>query len=980
MPLWLSRRSFLAASAAAVVARAVAVPLPARAAAGTVVTVDASAPVAAPATGSLQMGTSAAVSSPSGQTLTVNSQYLSLNGTPWLPVSGEFHYSRVPSSQWETELRKMKAAGVQIITSYVIWIHHEEVQGQYVFTGDCDVQNFVTLCGQLGLRVLLRIGPWVHAEVRNGGLPDWVLTQSTPRSNNTAYLGFVTSFWTQLANRVSSLVWKAGGPVIGVQLENEYSGSASHIATLKSMAGSLGLDVPLYTVTAWNGANYPALQVLPVFGGYQDAPWDTIVTASAPNETYSFRFFSRENGQDGYPDKANGGAVPNPQSQLSPSYPFLTAEYGCGAAAMYRRRVVLNLPDDVAATIPVQLGSGVNLYGHYMFHGGRNPLGSTETLQESTASNSFNDLPIINYDYQAALGQFGEQRPTLGRIKLYHYFLNAFGSALAPMSYRQPSVIAGGSADLSSLRWSARSNGSSGFVFVNNHVRQYAMASHPGIQFQVKFANETVTFPSSGVTIDDGAYFIWPLNFALADARLSYASAQPVTSLTAFGRHLYVFVAQNGITPEFAFTGSTVSRVQASTGQVSTDSAGRTVVTGLTPGTDIAMQVTTASGAKVDVLVLTQAQADQLWRLTVNGTDVLLLTAHQFNATAGGFTFASLGTPQFEFGTYPDLTVTASGASTFAPAGADGVFTRYTGTVAAQQITVSPTQTRTPGLAPAVLKGGQAKGALEPTEAVISATQGEWSLAVPWSQVTGATDTYLTINYAGDLARIYSGDLLLDDHFYDGQPWSVSLKQLAQQADLTAPLTLAVMPLRSDAPIYLQPGAAPTYGSNGQACALNGLAVAPLYELDVTAAVPTFPVNGVYELICGAGGEVLDNGSSTAKGAPVVQWAANGGKQQHWTLTNIEAGYYSLVCAYSGMALDNNGSTTSGSAVVQHTNNGLPAQHWTIVDLGNGFSQLISRFSGMALDNGGASGNGAAIVQKVPATVAAQQWKLVKVG
>jgi len=71
---------------------------------------------------------------------------------------------------------------------------------------------------------------------------------------------------------------------------------------------------------------------------------------------------------------------------------------------MYRRRVVMDLPDDIAATIPVQLGSGVNLYGYYMFHGGVNPRGLTETLQESTATGSYNDLPVFNYDYQSPLG------------------------------------------------------------------------------------------------------------------------------------------------------------------------------------------------------------------------------------------------------------------------------------------------------------------------------------------------------------------------------------------------------------------------------------------------------------------------------------------------------------------------------------------------------------------------------------------------
>src|SRR5947209_15517904 len=74
-------------------------------------------------------------SNPSGRTIAVNSRYLLLDGKPWLPVMAEFHYSRVPESDWEEELLKMKAAGVQIVSTYTFWIHQEEVQGQFDWTG-----------------------------------------------------------------------------------------------------------------------------------------------------------------------------------------------------------------------------------------------------------------------------------------------------------------------------------------------------------------------------------------------------------------------------------------------------------------------------------------------------------------------------------------------------------------------------------------------------------------------------------------------------------------------------------------------------------------------------------------------------------------------------------------------------------------------------------------------------------------------------
>ena len=86
------------------------------------VTIDATAPVPAPVPVAASLGAS---SNPQGVVLGVNSQYLTLDGKPWLPVMGEFHYSRYPEAQWEQELLKMKAAGINIVSVYVIWIHHD---------------------------------------------------------------------------------------------------------------------------------------------------------------------------------------------------------------------------------------------------------------------------------------------------------------------------------------------------------------------------------------------------------------------------------------------------------------------------------------------------------------------------------------------------------------------------------------------------------------------------------------------------------------------------------------------------------------------------------------------------------------------------------------------------------------------------------------------------------------------------------------
>src|ERR1019366_687306 len=159
--------------------------------------------------------------SPDGHTLSINDRYLLRDGEPWFPVMGEFHYSRYPESQWEKEILKMKAGGIQIVSTYIFWIHHEEIEGQFDWSGQRNLRRFVELCGKHGLYVWIRVGPWDHGEVRNGGLPDWLIQKTATRENNPVYLDHVQRFYGEISGQVQGLFWKNGGPIIGVQLENE---------------------------------------------------------------------------------------------------------------------------------------------------------------------------------------------------------------------------------------------------------------------------------------------------------------------------------------------------------------------------------------------------------------------------------------------------------------------------------------------------------------------------------------------------------------------------------------------------------------------------------------------------------------------------------------------------------------------------------------------------------------------------------------
>src|SRR5665648_1074646 len=218
---------------------------------------DASAVNTEVKTGLLNMGNPG----PSDKEILINNRYMTLAGKPIIPVMGEVHYTRIPKSQWEDVILKMKACGINIVAAYVLWIHHEEIEGQFDWSDNKDFRAFVKLCAKHDMWVYPRIGPWCHAEVRNGGTPDWILlkTNLKDRSNDPVYQSYADEWYKQIALQLKGMLYKDGGPVVGIQLENEYGrgkGGEEHILWLKKTAQKYGLDVPMYTVTGWGNGSY----------------------------------------------------------------------------------------------------------------------------------------------------------------------------------------------------------------------------------------------------------------------------------------------------------------------------------------------------------------------------------------------------------------------------------------------------------------------------------------------------------------------------------------------------------------------------------------------------------------------------------------------------------------------------------------------------------------------------------------------------
>jgi hypothetical protein len=741
------------------------------------------------------------------------------DGKPWFPIMGEFHYSRYPADKWDEEILKMKAGGIQVLSTYVFWIHHEEIEGQFDWSAQRDLRRFVQLASRHGMYVWIRIGPWAHGEVRNGGLPDWLLAKTATRENNPRYLSYVARFYGEIGKQVKGLLWKDGGPVIGIQLENEYSArgpgkGAEHILRLRELATDAGLDVPFYTVTGWDGAVIPSRAVLPVFSGYADGFWWRTLGELPPNPNY---FFTKIRCQENVREDLN--SLHPEIDELEGNYPFLTAEMGGGMELAYHRRPLLTA-EDTAAMELVKLGSGVTMYGYYMFHGGTNPDGKRTTLEESQASGYPNDVPVKSYDFQAPLGEFGQARPSFDLLKLLHLFLNDFGSELATMTPFFPAQLPASLNDVSTPRVAARFDGDHGFIFINNYQRNYPLPEHRNFQVRLELPAGEIAIPRQPLTIPGGSYTFWPVNLRLGGTRLRYSTAQLLCKLDR--ATTYVFFAPRGIAAEFAFDESGGAAVRASDAHIER-ADGITYVDGIRPGAKVAIHLGRSHDDEVNIVVLSQEQAEHLWKLRLGGRERLVLSSAQLYVEGRDLVLLTSEPRELGAGLYPALEGPVPG---FRDAGLEGVFRMYRARVEPVNLTAKVEKQSGPGPDPPLKLGREI--VLMPEESAFDLAAA-WRVEIPDIVSSTISDVLMKIRYRGDIARLYAGGKLVTDNFYYGEPWTVGLGRISADL-LRGPLELRILPLRPDAPIYFPRAVRPAVPTREPIAEVGDIQLVPIYR------------------------------------------------------------------------------------------------------------------------------------------------------
>ncbi len=445
---------------------------------------------------------------------------LIIDGQRVMPVMGEIHYSRVPAEEWGREIRKMKEGGVTLIATYVFWNHVEEQEGIFRWDGQRSLRRFLEVCRQEQMPVVLRLGPFCHGEVRNGGIPDWMFAKGCRlREENAAFLGYVETLYRQIFTQVQGLQWKDGGPVIAAQFDNEYRGRGEYLMALKKIALQVGFDLPFYTRTGWPALRTPVPygEMVPLYGDYADGFWDKEVKEGVGNYYKAFNFKAfRSSTAIGTDLLGQQEAKLNKGDE---QYPYFTCELGGGMATAYHRRPYV-YPEDAYSMALVKLGSGSNLLGYYMYHGGTNPEGVLHTLNEVQTSpgTANNDLPVVTYDFQAPLGEFGQAYPQYYSLRPLHLFMQDYGYLLASMDAQFPAPQDLKRGEDQQLRWAFRTKDNSAFIFINNYERLQHLS-----------AKKNVVLEACGIrlpklTIPSGCMAIFPVNVE----GIRYATAQLV--------------------------------------------------------------------------------------------------------------------------------------------------------------------------------------------------------------------------------------------------------------------------------------------------------------------------------------------------------------------------------------------------------------------------------------------------------------------
>ncbi len=688
---------------------------------------------------------------PDGRSVDFTNYYFMVDGQPFAGISAEMHFSRTEERLWEDDLIKLKMCGVNTIATYVFWNHHEEKEGHFNFSGQRNIRRFVELCQKHNLFVIVRLGPFCHGEVRNGGIPDWVYGKPFDvRSLNAGWLDLTRKLYTRYMQELEGLFFEEGGPIIGVQVENEYMHSSAPwelttgianewvpggtdgdamMLELKKIALECGAKPAFFTCTGWGGASTPE-GFMPLWGGYAFRPWLFYTHKGEHPATEEYLYQDYHNNQV---ESINYDAKYDTES-----LPYACCEMGGGMMCSYYYRFILPYKS-VDAMANIKLGSGCNFLGYYMAVGGTNP---------KTADGGFlneGQVPKMSYDYQAAIGEFGQLRESYRRLKGTHMFMKHFGKEFCPtktyLPDNAPAIIP---EDVQTLRWAVRSDSRRGFLFLNNY--QDHRTNEPKVQENITIClpEERITFENVSLAAEENC--ILPFNMDLNGTQLKWATAQPF----AFEKNWYVFMAPAGMDTVFSFApGTCVAGLES-------DTAADGAVRAACPQD----QMCSFQAGDVNILVLPREVADNVYCVERPGGMRLIRTTA---AVLPGVNTLRLESETEEVNM--------------------AVFDWETGTWAEHRFLCQEK------LVPVKLeKVGRTRYTVELPEEDL---------------MDGVKDVRLQIDYVGDVGQAFIDGEMIADHFCNGDIWEIGLKSFAERLK-GQKLTIYITPLKEGANVNVE--------------------------------------------------------------------------------------------------------------------------------------------------------------------------------
>ncbi|XP_019276873.1 beta-galactosidase-1-like protein 3 [Panthera pardus] len=316
--------------------------------------------------------------------------YFTLGGHKFLIFGGSIHYFRVPREYWRDRLLKLKACGFNTLTTYVPWNLHEPQRGKFDFSGNLDLEAFVLMAAEIGLWVILRPGPYICSEMDLGGLPSWLL-QDPKMILRTTYKGFVEAvnkYFDHLISRVVPLQYRKRGPIIAVQVENEYGSFAEDKDYMPYIQKALLERGIVELLMTSDDAKH-------VLKGYIEG-----VLATINMNTFQMNDFKQ-------------------LSQVQRNKPIMVMEFWVGWFDTWGGKHMIKNAEDVEDTVSKFITSEIS-FNVYMFHGGTN----FGFMNGATYFGKHRGV-VTSYDYDAVLTEAGDY------TEKYFKLRKLFGSVVA---------------------------------------------------------------------------------------------------------------------------------------------------------------------------------------------------------------------------------------------------------------------------------------------------------------------------------------------------------------------------------------------------------------------------------------------------------------------------------------------------------------------------------------------------------------------